>query len=200
MNTHTRVSIALTLGAALFLFSAGPALAYLTPEQIIMQQQSQTLQLGDAVATPDTRRTVEEQKQAQEFRRVQQHLSDQDSITLKPDYFHTAAPKSSSSAAAGATVAPTTAPAGQGQMSFDPITLRLLERIEKLRTLRQAVGELGDLGLTIDDGMHAGAPIQKKPLSKTGPEAILLLPLITLAFGWTLRRVRNAERGCFTSL
>lgn len=198
MNTRTSTRVIVIL---FLLLSAAPVQAYLTPEQIILQNQTQSLQFDTPV--PDTRRTIQEQKKAQEFRRAQEHLLAQDAITKKPDYLHTAPLENVSSTSATTAAAPAavtaTAP-GQGQITLDPITLRLLERIERLRTVREAVGELGDLGLTINDGLHGGAPIQKKPLSKTGPAALLSLPLIAGAFLWTLRRVRKAERGCFTSL
>ena len=72
----------------------------------------------------------------------------------------------------------------QTTITIDPITLRLLKRIQDQQNTRALIQKLNLEGLT--DSLHGGAPLQKKPLAPTGlPEiAAAILGILAIAFTW----------------
>jgi hypothetical protein len=158
----------------LFLVPAS-ALAYLTPEEMLLQEQGQYF-AGSTTYYPPNRRRVDVLDQQMQQQRAQQHPN----TIVDPNMEGYVAPASASSTAGKpAATAPTTTlnPAAPGlSIPLDATTVRLLQRIER-GTLRT----------------NSFIQSQTRPLAPSGAGALLTVIVMALAVGWTLIRARKSK-------
>ncbi|MFA6523859.1 MAG: hypothetical protein WCS85_05860 [Candidatus Peribacteraceae bacterium] len=162
----------LTILTAIILGLSQPrqALAYLTPEEVLLREQASFYSLPDPYLTPNSRRVrsiVDERAQER---------------TAKyPDpspVLHAAAEDSSSSGAIETEEASTSSEGGSTGDNTDlsVVELRLLERYE-----RRAIAANSVLS-------H-----QSAPLTPTGPEAYATVAIMLGSVGWTMYRAKRAK-------
>jgi hypothetical protein len=162
----------LTILTAIVLGLAQPrqALAYLTPEEVLLREQSNFYSLPDPYLTPNPRRvrTI-----------VDEQILERAAKYPEPSpILHAAAEDSSSSGTVEAEGENTSSVAGLTGDNSDlsVVELRLLERYE-----RRAIAANSVLS-------H-----QSAPLTPTGPEAYATVAIMLGTVGWTMYRAKRAK-------
>jgi hypothetical protein len=153
---------------------AGPALAYLTPEDVLLQQQTTYFEASDpSYLTPNTRR-VEDLRKQQDEQRAALHPStlfdpnlegNASLITPMPDEAVTDGSESSS------------LPTGIVPAD-DPLMVHLIQRLE-----RDSIG--GNVNSVIGG--------QSQPLAPSGLETTVTLAVVLGAVGWTVWRAKKMK-------
>lgn len=159
------------LTAAVLGLSQPQVLAYLTPEEVLLREQSSFYSLPDPYLTPNPRRVrsiTEElaQERMDKYKETQQ-------IPL-----HAAAEESSSSEGAALEETETSSEAGgtaRENAGLTPAEIRLLERYDRR-------------GITNSVLSH-----QSAPLTPTGPEAYATVAVMLGTVGWTVYRAKKAK-------
>ncbi|MDD4319164.1 MAG: hypothetical protein PHW10_02470 [Candidatus Peribacteraceae bacterium] len=157
-------------------FSASPALAYISPEEVLMQQQQYftTPTTTDNTLRPNKRR-MEEIGRMQVEEREALHPN----TVYDPNLEGSIPPPSLQSSSAGPTgpdhAAATADPAAATPPSqtVDPVMLRLLMRLERDRAPANTNAVIGQ---------------QARPLAPTGMETTAVLVAVLAAVGWTVLR------------
>jgi hypothetical protein len=145
---------------------------YLEPEDVLLQQ-------GTKTGPPTNSRSANDQGIAQQSANQQRHP-----VTLQDSVARTSAAASSqpsgntssADATAGLHEAAPSAPATT--VTFDPVTARLLQRLEREQNARLAGGP--------SDVEHSTALHSAAPLTGSGPAEDALIGLAIAAIGWTV--------------
>jgi len=166
----------LTLLPIVLALSQQPAMtvAYLTPEEVLLQEQMQNFDGYTSYTPPNTRRARATGDEVA-AERLLQHPS-----TLQP-LGGTPAEASSSSASSAPAASVTDAASSEhgaavSPFTLDPTTLRLLQRIERNNVRANSLLEAQD-----------------RPLTPTGPAGYATVAVMLLAVGWTVWKAKKGK-------
>ncbi|MDO8649643.1 MAG: hypothetical protein Q7R81_07770 [Candidatus Peregrinibacteria bacterium] len=174
-RTHI-LTVSLTL--ALVAIAVPQAHAYMTPEQVLLQQEHMYY-----FPTAEAK-TAREIRAEQEEKRVAKHLQEQEELIAKSreeERVHAAALAGEPTEEEDEEIddEPQLVPGAQTPgITLDAAALRLLSRIERIREPNLPA-----------ETVHSGAP-----LTPTGPAVVIAIVALVCAGIWTVRRATKLER------